>query len=206
MEPHPSAPTAPLLPANGNAGPERPRPLGRAAPLRPGPGRRPLRRRHVGHPAVAAGRAAAHGNLRPQAGRPGRVPRRIQADLHQRPRHPGLRAPAAARPHRRPLCPRSAPSPTTSPTTAAATSASSPAAIPRSRPASSTTTPWSARWRPRCARAATSACPTTSPARTPAAATWTCSASAPPTSGRPTRPSPSSATRIRRNSRCRTWS
>ncbi len=55
------------------------------------------------------------------------------------------------------------------------------------------------------ARAATSACRTTFPAWTRAAATWTYSVSAPPTSGRRPRRSPWSATPTPRSSRSRTW-
>ena len=46
-----------------------------------------------------AGRAVAHRHVRPQAGGPGRVPRRVQADPHQRARRADLRALPAAGPH-----------------------------------------------------------------------------------------------------------
>ena len=47
--------------------------------------------------ALPARRGADAGHVRPEAERARRDPRRIQADRHQRPRHPDLRAPAANR-------------------------------------------------------------------------------------------------------------
>ena len=56
----------------------------------------PAREQEGGHPDLAGRRADPHRHVRPEAGRPGRVPRRVQADRHQRARHPDRRAPAAA--------------------------------------------------------------------------------------------------------------
>ena len=53
--------------------------------------------RHVGHLRLAARRAAAHGDVRHEAGRSGGVPRRLHAHPHQRARHRRLRTAAAAR-------------------------------------------------------------------------------------------------------------
>ena len=52
----------------------------------------------LAHLPLPARRPQHHRHLRPEARRPRRVPRRVQADRHQRPRHPDLRAPAAGRP------------------------------------------------------------------------------------------------------------
>ena len=52
---------------------------------------RPRAAGHLGHLHLAAGRAAAHGNVRHEAGRPGRVSRRLPADHDQRARHRRLR-------------------------------------------------------------------------------------------------------------------
>ena len=51
------------------------------------------------HHGAAARRADAPGHVRPQAGRPGRDPRRVPADRHERAGHRHLRAAAPAGPH-----------------------------------------------------------------------------------------------------------
>ena len=60
----------------------------------------------VGHHDLPAGRPVAHGHVRPEARRPGRVPRRVQADQHQRPR----RRRSASTSRCRPACWTSSPS------------------------------------------------------------------------------------------------
>ena len=137
--------------------------------LRPRRGSRTIHAGYVRHPAVAAGRAAAHGNLRHEAGRPGRVSRRFQADPHQRARPRRLRAAAAARPRRRQVHPHPLHAHTISPTTAAARSASSPAATRAADRLRQRSSRWSARWSAKVREGRTSACRTTSPAWTRAA-------------------------------------
>ena len=90
------------------------------------------KRENVGHLRLAAGRAAAHGNVRHEAGRPGRVSRRVPA--RSPPTSPASTSASCCRcTPRSPTSSRSsARSPTSSPTTAAGTSGSSPAAIPAS--------------------------------------------------------------------------
>ena len=184
---------------------------GRPRPRRPAPSprlsqrSRTYRRGYVRHPAVAAGRAAAHGNLRHEAGRPGRVPRRLQADSHQRPRNGSLRTPAAPRPHRRQVHSHSVDF--------------AQLRRPRRRPQALPHRP-----RPQGADRHRQRLPdgrfhngqdARGPANRPAQLRLRhgpepqrpgrIQPSAPPTSGRPTRRSPWSATPTPRNSRSRTW-
>ncbi len=51
--------------------------------------------RHLGHPDLEGRRAEPPRHVGPQARRPRRISRRVQADRHQRRRHPGRRASAA---------------------------------------------------------------------------------------------------------------
>ena len=55
----------------------------------------PAGARHLGHPDLEGGRTEPPRHVGPQARRARRVPRRVQADRDQRPRHRGRRAPAA---------------------------------------------------------------------------------------------------------------
>ena len=97
-------PVAATLPGAGGDGPRRP---GTGQPvLAAGGGERGWKvgAGYVGHLRLAAGRPAAHGDVRHEAGRPGRVPGRFPAHPHQRARHRRLRVHAPACPGGGSLC------------------------------------------------------------------------------------------------------
>ena len=153
--------------------------------------RRPWRwwqRRSRGHLRLAARRAAAHGNVRHEAGRPGGVPRRVPADPHERRRASTSASTCRCTPkladkftlirsiahdfadhgggHKRFLTGRDP---------------IEPVGFVNDYPMVGSMVA-------KCASGATSACRTTSPAPTAAGSRSTCSASAPPTSARRTHP------------------
>ena len=115
----------------------------RALEVASAPSRAPGHRRHL-H--LAAGRAAAHGNVRHEAERPGGISRRLPPHPHQCPRHRRLRTSADARAHRRQVHdhPLDRPQFRRSRRRAQALPHRPRSAL--SRPASSTITRWSARW------------------------------------------------------------